>query len=57
LSACGLGSGLPVQAALRKLGQRTVGVVFLLKRLVEQRRRLFHACFYAELLAQAIGVP
>src|SRR5512132_3423893 len=42
-NASSLGSGLPVQAALRKLGQCAVGVVFLLKRLVEQRRRLFHA--------------
>src|SRR6476660_4576275 len=42
-NASSLGSGLPVQAALRKLGQSAVGVVFLLERLVEQRRRFSHA--------------
>src|SRR6476620_12637489 len=41
--AFSLGSGLPVQAALRKLGQSAVGVVLLLERLVEQRRRFSHA--------------
>src|SRR6478672_4939054 len=41
--ASSLSSGLPVQAALRKLGQSAVGVVLLLERLVEQRRRFSHA--------------